>query len=76
MVRSHHLGTIMLLLTTFVGEGGSVTWVCADIDCGAFAGIIPYAAFNVGYPVSSVLSSMSPSVSVGIFCSVKKKNNK
>ena len=34
-----------VIIKNLVGEGGgSVKWVCADMGCGASAGIIPYAA--------------------------------
>ena len=40
---------IKIKIKNLVGEGGgSLTWVCADMGCGAFAGIIPYAAVLCG----------------------------
>ena len=37
-----------VIIKNLVGEGGSVTWDCADMGCGAIAGNIPYAAVLCG----------------------------
>ena len=52
-----------VIIKNLVGEG-SVTWVCADMGCGASAGIIPYAAvLSIGqlHRESGAVSRYSPS---------------
>ena len=57
--------------------GGSVKWVCAVTSVVVLPQVfIPYAALLCGvsgYPVSSILSSMSTSMSVGLLGSAEKE---